>query len=270
MNDNDAIKDLLAHVLEANGFGVTKLPRMANRKSPDLLVKDAGVRYFIEVKSKLDDRPRLEEMEAALHKDGTFVWEDTARGTNRMSGIVEEAVSQLNASQPQDGDFRLIWFVACGVFPKNQMEQFISRLYGREELVDLDNPDEVTRPCFYFGFNEFYPRRIMLDGAIVGKIDEGSFQLNSLSPRAKALRDSRLYKMFGQAVCDPERLEAEKRAYLADCDVSRKDKFAVFKHLRMKYGKPKLWHFQASVNTVHLATVPVRLKDIRDTSTSST
>jgi hypothetical protein len=156
---------------------------------------------------------------------------------------VHEACSQLDASQPGEKDFRLIWFVALGVHPQVQIQQFVSALYGHENIIDLDNPTEPTPPCYYFSFNQFFPQRKKLDGAIVGEIHKGTFNLNDRSPRAEALRRSRLYKMFGPGVCDPQKLEAEGGAYIADCDADRKDIFAVFKYLREKYNKPKLWHF---------------------------
>jgi hypothetical protein len=65
MNDN-VVKDLLAQVLEANDFHVTKLPRREDSRTADLLVRDSDDRYFIEVKSKADDEQRLLEMDAAL------------------------------------------------------------------------------------------------------------------------------------------------------------------------------------------------------------
>jgi hypothetical protein len=241
--NEDAVKQFLTVLLQEKGFSVQKLP-VLKVQTADLKVQDGESTYFIELKSKFDADDFLRQRKHVLSRGAIHSHKVTApEGENTMSGIIRDACLQLDASQPGEKDFRLIWFVALGVHPQIQIQQFVSALYGRENIIDRDNPSEPTPPCYYFSFNQFFPQRNKLDGAIVGEICKNTFYLNDRSPRAEALRSSRLYKTFGPCVCDPQKQEAEGRAYIADCDADRKDIFAVFNYLREKYNKPNLWHF---------------------------
>ena len=267
---DDHVKKLLAQVLESNGFYVTILPKKEDVKTADLFVRDPDdAHFFIEIKRKFDDEELLYQREDAFRSNSVFIRGETARGTSTISGLAREASSQVEASQPKEGDFRIIWFVAMGIHEQIQIQQFVSSLYGKENLFCVLKPND-TLPCFYFSFNQFYPLRNTLDGAIVGGLEEGIFYLNNLSPRADALRNSSLYKMFGNAVCDPQKMEASGRAYIADYNGTRNNKFAVLKYVRKKYGKPTLMNFNISHQAVFEAAMGIEPKNGRDASISST
>lgn len=250
-----AVKELLAKVIELHGFRVSVLSERAGKRTADLMAEDSCNRYFIEIKTKLDSDDVLRETKEGLYNNAVYMHEEQTGRTNTMAGVVERAVEQLAASAERLTDIRLIWFVASGLYQPMQIEHFRSTLYGNVDLFDVDNPN-TSRPCFYFTFNEFFPHKDGLDGAIVGSISAGTFLLNNFSPRYNAVRQSRLYHVFGDGVCDPQALETKGDAYIADCDADRRDKFAVLGYLRHKYGIPKLWGFSISQHTAFMTAIP--------------
>jgi hypothetical protein len=113
-------------------------------------------------------------------------------------------------------------------------------MYGSVDMVDLDEITVMSRPCLYFRSSEFYKLRDVLDGAFISTDEICLFCLNALSPRYRVLKQSALCRAFQPGVYDPVAKEQAGEAYIADCDLSRKDQAAVRRYLQGKYGRPNL------------------------------
>lgn len=214
-------------------------------KTPDLLASDDSHTYLIEVKDKFPDAARERERLQALAQGGTWEEEEALGFRNAISSVVSDAASQLGEFEPGVGHFRLVWLHARGRHPEAQLEQFKGTLAGVVDLIDMAEVGESAeaRPCYYFGFAEFFRHRGVLDGAFLSTDEKGVLLLNSLSGRYSLIRESALCRLF-PAVWDPIRREEEGSAYIADCDLDRSDSGAVLEYLRRKYNRPGLIDFR--------------------------
>jgi hypothetical protein len=242
------IKDAISQYLRGHGFEVTQIPEGPS-PTPDLLAIQSQ-RYLIEVKTKEDDPAIIAERATRL-RAGKIVQSGAAfapQGT--MSRIIRDGVRQLEAYPAQERDFCLLWLLAVGSDLESQYQQFLRTLYGLTNIVGLDN--RSLMPCYYFRNSAFF-RWHNLDGAIVGTMERGELCINSYSPRAASLKISSLAQAFGTAVTDPRKREAENRAYIADCDIDRRNEQQLLEYLQTKYQRPALM-------TMDLGTVIAQLQ----------
>lgn len=223
-------------VLEHEGFQVTRIPS-SSKKTADYRVSDDRHSYVIEVKRKEDDPECLARFQKEFLEKGEASRSESGGHTNVMAGIIRDAAKQLESTPTEPGEFKLIWFAAWGERPELQMDQFRSTLYG-EVTILIATPHEGIRqiPCFYYTFNEFY-KLPHIDGAIAFSEARGGLYLNSFCPKADALKQTKLFRMFEKAgaVCDPSALEASGNALIFDKDTDRRNKAAVYEILRQKY-----------------------------------
>jgi len=227
--------------LRSMGFDVRRIAVGATKK-PDFLVRDGMHTYLIEVKDKFPDRKKLRRRKEVLLKGEVYDEHESTGYRNAVSAMIREAADQLAAFADQRVDFRIIWLHARGRHPDVQMSQFRATLYGARDIVDLGDVVGTctARPCLYFGFAEFFNLRDVLDGAFVSTDQMGLFCLNQLSPRYAALKTSALCRAFEPGVYDPLLKEREGEAYVADCEMSRRDKTAILKYVQGKYHRSKL------------------------------
>lgn len=230
--------------LRSLGFSVTRIAESRN-KSPDFLVKDPVHTYLVELKDKFPDAAKLEQRNEVLSRGQTYEEQQSTGYNNAVSAVIRDALKQLAAFKGETVHFKLIWLHARGRKPDIQLDQFRATLYGSVDIVDLAEivgveASTVARPCFYFSFSEFYRFRYILDGAIIATDKKALFCLNSLSPRYQGLRHSKLKLIFEHGICDPKELEGDGRAYIADCEGSRRDKQRILKYIQRKYNRPKL------------------------------
>lgn len=108
--------------------------------------------------------------------------------------------------------------------------------------------------CFYFHSSSFYRFRDILDAAVIMCAHKAQLCVHTYSPRKEPFRKSHFAQLFEQAVIDPEILESEGKAYIADCDLDRKNKTMVLDYLKQKYSKDNL----SEIEMHHLSgSIPV-------------
>jgi hypothetical protein len=254
-------EEFVASGLRSMGFDVRRI-ETGPTKTPDFLITDADNRYLIEIKDKLPDSQLMREREKVLGRGGIWLKKPEPLGyTNAISSVVHGAVRQLAAFRAKPEDFRLVWLHACGPNPETQVEQFKATLFGCADLIDLDEVDKSVpaRPCFYFGDSEFYRHRDVLDGAFVSTDEyESVLYVNTFSKRARSFTASRLWTDFQPGVCNALERESKGEAYIADCEISRKDKRGILEYVQKKYSRPRLL---VSELKCHSAEVVVRSRN---------
>src|SRR5713101_4986654 len=182
-------------------------------------------------KRKEDDSERIETFNQDFNDNGEAFRTEAAGYTNTMASIIRDAAEQLDTTTPFPGEFKLIWFAAKGQNAQLQVDQFRSTLYGQVDILTATAGKPVrVIPGFYYTFNEFY-KLPQIDGAIgcFDTLDDlylkahAGFYLNSYSPRASELKQTKLFKMFARAaaICDPSALEATGDALICNHDTDR-------------------------------------------------
>lgn len=231
--------------LQSMGFNVRRID-IAQIKTPDLLVSDTDSKYLIEIKEKFPDPQMMKQRSEILARGSIWAEENTLGYRNTISYIVREAADQLISFQSEPVEFRLVWLHARERHADTQLKQFKATLFGCVDLIDLDElADSVpARPCFFFGFSEFFRFRDVLDGAFVSTDDRCLLCINTLSPRGHLLRGSHLCTSFQPGVYDPEELDRRGDAYIADCDIGRRNKAGVLEYVKNKYKRPRLIDFE--------------------------
>ena len=226
-------------LLEHWGVSVADIPPSPTpgKKEADFLASFGRTRVLIEEKTNEDDPEYLARRRQVLDSGEIHPHSIPLTRSETMSGVVREASKQLASSSDKDHDFRLIWFTATGIHAEGEYEQFISTLYGRTNILEKDAAG--YRRCYYFRHADFFRRAAVLDGAIVAHTDgrkiSAKLCLNTLSPRYAALRTSGVIRPFGTAVEDPCELEADRTAFILDCDLDRRDEAALLRYLQAKY-----------------------------------
>ena len=235
------MQSLAKFVLEEWGASVAPIPTSQNEESDFLATLDS-TKYLIEEKTKFDDPSATVQIRRELSKSETALASTSLVQSNRLSGIVKKAASQLLSSSDHLHDFRLVWFTATGVSAEARYHQFIATLYGSTNIVDVD--DGTIRACYFFRNSEFFRCARVLDGAVVayehGQELSLRMCLNPCSSRFSELRDSPIVRKFGAAVENPRTAESDGRAFVIDGSVDRKDEQAVLNYLREKYRKHRL------------------------------
>ena len=233
-----SLKAAIAQQLERVGFVVTPVPLPPCGRAPDFIAEKAGDQYIFELKERVDD-PDILATENARLDAGEIV--PHAESTGRSERVAEKArdgVKQLQAHKSAESAFHLLWLHAGGRDPEVQVEQFRSTLYGITNIVDL-RVSHTTR-CYYFGHSEFFRGRGLLAGAVITTPTRLQVCINTLSPRVSEFRKSALVETFKNGLLDPDFLEREGNAFVADCDADRNDEPAVLTYLQAKYGRTRL------------------------------
>jgi len=246
------IEKLAKNILESEfGYQVKKISE-GDKKSPDFFVNGNGERFLIELKSKFDDEGTVRNIERTLAQGEVAEFSDITGRKNAISKIICEASEQL-ASIDIEVDYRMIWLMAVNRNQKMKKDQFKASLYGTATICDLDLLQTVS--CYYFGFNDFYRTKGVIDAALISTMEGGEFCLNThSSPNYPKIKESFLAQKFGSACRDPFKEEKEKNTVIVDADIDRRDKQLVLKYLRAKYNRKKLQdmhgHYYSSIITV--------------------
>jgi hypothetical protein len=101
-------------ILTALEFQVEALPVGVGRTA-DLLASDGDSSYLVEVKDKLEDEKFAQHRRDVLNSGELFEQCDTLAYNDRISGILFDALKQLEETPKDAGTFQLIWFHATGV-----------------------------------------------------------------------------------------------------------------------------------------------------------
>lgn len=242
MNEPDKeLKAQIASILEEFGFEVTDLEEREEDKTPDLLATAAGKRFLIEVKAKMDDQEELERQEKRAFEGEVGQWSEPWAPRNTISSVVQYGAQQLAAFPQGSYDFALLWLHAAGMDPRSQLEQFAHTLYGLTRVYSLKDP-AFDYECYFFHESAFFSLKDTLDGAVTSTPEEMQLCLNPYSLRADAFRDSLLVAAFEGGVRDPEKLEAEGEAIIADFEANRRNSVEVIAGLQEKYQVALLDH----------------------------
>lgn len=247
MTRDAKLKSQIAATLEDLGFDVQQLEEREIEKTPDLLVETNRQRFLIEIKEKEDD-PARAEREAAIAREGGMAERYEYWGPrNTVSRIAKEAAQQLTSWPEDQRDFCVLWLHAEGRDPESQWEQFRGTLLGTTNIIEMDQ--DSMKECFFFHDSAFYRWRDVLDGAIVSAANEAQLWVNPLSARADGLQASELARAFGHCH-DPREYEERGEAYIADCEIDRKDTGAVKLYLQEKYKTAPMDHMHVGRMTV--------------------
>jgi len=242
-------ENLVIRMLRPFGLKVQPI-EVCTEKTPDLLVSDGTCNYLIEIKDKFPD-PSTEQQRAQVLDAGEVWTEEQGLGyENAISKVIREGAAQLASFQKGPIDFRLLWLHSRHRY-ESQLRQFEATLYGAVDLLDLAEAP-LARPCFFFTYSEFFRLREVLDGAFVASDNRGILCLNSFSPRFEKLKSSQLCQAF-RGICDPVDLERTGKAYVADCNVSRKNRTAVLEYVKAKYARPQLIPFEPKRHSAQMA-----------------
>lgn len=246
-------------LLEHWGVQVEDIPTSdaAQKQEADFLATFEGVKVLIEEKTKEDDHEYLARRVAELDSGKIHVASLPITRDETLSGLVRDASRQLRSSSDKPHAFRLMWFTATGIRAQGKYEQFMSALYGRTNILEM-NATEYRR-CYYFRNSDFFRRAAVIDGAVAAYTDGRSISarlcLNSLSPGFEQLRNSPVVRPFGTAVEDPVRIEADGTAFVLDCDLDRKKEDELLVFLEGKYKTGPLMKFDLGyINASALAS----------------
>src|SRR5690606_29485382 len=121
-------------------------------------------KVLIELKEKTDDEALHEKKERSFDNNQIFEYANTSGYRNRLSGIINHGVQQLESRKSETkSQFCFLFIFANGVAPSNQLQQIYSTVYGRKDVIDFDSKSIMAKPCFYAYFSDFYKHHEILD-----------------------------------------------------------------------------------------------------------
>jgi len=246
-------RPLVKQFLNQFGFEVFDIPENEISKSPDFDVVGEIDRYTLELKIKGDDPVEIENDENALLR-GELVSKSIPVGPrNTLAGIIRDGVKQNIDHDPDHDTYHIIWVHSAGQDPNLLNSRFHATLYGTETLFSIRKTNVFT--CYYFHNSAFFSWREYLDGVILSHNDQIQLCINTLSPRVKDFRRSKLTVSMANGLCDPDVLEArDDNLYIADCEIDRKNENDVLKYLQKKYG---LDHLQTIPMNQHTGSIAI-------------
>lgn len=238
-------------LLEELGFSVTKLPEKNDRKEADFLAKFGDEYFLIEAKIKSDSESEINNKEDTLSRGDVFVSEASLGRDETISTIIRHASKQLRSSSSfHYHNYKLVFIFCVDINTKTKSDKVIDTLYGRTQIIEMNKPNPVLKPCYFFRHADLYRKKDDIDGVIVGYEDlQGcaSFQLclNTYSDNYNKLKGSLLASKFGVALVDPVGEEKNQKAYIPDIDAPRSKPNNYYltplynpmlHHLKEKYG----------------------------------
>lgn len=235
MEENESEK-AVKEFLRSIDFEVTRVQRSETEKRPDYLVSDGTNDYLLEIKSREKDENFLKLFENAnpgerTHKLGRI---------NPLSSMLLEGAKQLSDYDPAKEKWHVLWCYTADLWYGGIVSrQLAYTVYGFMDIEGYNkNNAHFQTGCFYFTYNDFY-RTPQLDAIVIQSSDELSLCLNTLSSSYNEFMQSRLRHRFekeGFVIVDPVQLENEKRCFLVDADIDRKDSKAVLRYIAQKYN----------------------------------
>jgi Holliday junction resolvase len=256
-----ALKVGITRELEKLGFVVTPVPSVPSQRSPDFIATKGGETFVFELKEKLDDSEALRDESARLDAGELVSFAEPLGPNASVSEKVRYGTTQLLAHKSPAGAYHLLWLHAGGRDCEVQFEQFKSTIYGITNIFGPDRTDLVR--CYYFDHSSFHKWKDVLAGAIITTPTSLQVCINTLHPRVAEFRESALVASFTTGLLDPQRLECDGTAYIADCDADRNDKQSVLSYLQSKYGRPML----SNMNLGKLGAKILKRKDSEEQDT---
>lgn len=219
--------------LEHNKFNVEKIEE-CETKTPDFFAKFDFENYIIEVKDK-NDSDELKQDLGKMDEGQMLNIEFDLQNTGTIDKIISKAKAQIKQiAENEDDIFRVIWFHSSAIHNEAYKEQIITSLYGTVVLWDLNSDKDVGK-CYYFNNSKFFRYRNEIDAVIVADDKSAQLCLNTFTPRYEQIKQSELVKVFKEGTLDPFQEEVEKRGYVADTDIDRRDIKEVLNYVDSKY-----------------------------------
>ena len=236
-------KQMAIELLRTFGVTARAVPETTHR-TPDLRGSDGVANYAIELKQRDGDRYLDELVQSmAVGQVGSLAPLGLDRENNTQTAI-DYAVSQLR--NEADDTLRILWIDCEGFDAQSDCDRTIASLLGTGTLLDRscvgdgDGDGHVHR-CHFYGHNDFWKHRAVLDGGIVTR-DKGNetaemfFLINPYSPRATAVRACSIAtNLSGDGVWDVPAMEASRECLWVNAAINRDDAAAVLAHLNAKY-----------------------------------
>ena len=253
--------------LDEMGFRAEKLARTAERKTCDLLAADDANRYLIEVKRRRSD----ESIARTLRKEGkTELLHHPMGFSVPTEKTMAHAVKQLDAIEVPGDPFKLIWFYIDPQYndAATLRQQVHDTAFGSANLIRMPQPGETAPVQCYFFHRGVFVKHPQLSAVVLDTGRTFTLLLNPFGNRLAEFRDTALFRWFDSdegGVVDPYALERAGMAFVADCDIDRRDVHGVLTYLKKKYGLPRwgLFHLPMIHHSAFVSVPISKLKQVR-------
>ncbi|USD53706.1 hypothetical protein [Vibrio sp. SCSIO 43155] len=237
--DNINYENRVIDYFQNLSFAIEKIPE-SNEETPDFLISGTE-RILIEQKTKFDDIELYEEQKNALDSGEVFQHGELTGYTSKIAKIIGKGNRQLKKQKTStNSDFCFLFIITSGVNTSTQVKQFSSTFYGIMPIVDFDDGSRVAKNCYYFTESQFFRFRETLDGAFLVNSYNGQLKLliNDQSSNYARLKKSKFLAQFEANVpcIDPIELEAKGKAYVADCQINRREVDKIEQYVFKKYN----------------------------------
>jgi hypothetical protein len=225
-------------ILEDKGAQVVLITRTSDR-TPDFDVQFSGTRYIVEVKTREEDKARVQTRHETLARGEVHGESQELKRKNTISRIIDDGVEQL-VTVTDPNVHRIIW-VHCGA-PNGEAHkhQFFNAFYGATRLYDIDDTSYKV-DGLYSRDSDLFRYRALLDGAVITMEIGDECQLfclcNNHSPNYQAFRVSPLAQAFPVGLYDPLQQEAAGEALVIRGTFDRRRADAVSAHLYQITGR---------------------------------
>lgn len=234
----DLEAQIVTDILRSLNFIVEIIPESPqDGKRADILAEKDGDHFLIEVKSKSDHPSLKSDIENANDLE-IIQYQKSLYRSNTLSGIIRDAVTQLNDTPDSHNSFKLMWFRAIESIIEDEMLFLKTTMYGKRHLLVKEHDGRISHAsCYYFDINEFY-KYPGLDGVILDNGKGLELCVNDFSQKVHEFRRSRLYSLFDKhhAVTDPSELEARKEILVADTKMPRNNEDDIKAYIENKYN----------------------------------
>lgn len=242
MNE-DNFKQFVRSFLGNLGLSVHDIPCLDSR-TPDFDVVGKKGHYTIELKIKSDNPEEVRRDDEILLRGEVLSKATPVGPRNRLYAIIEDGVEQMNEHDPQRKTFHVLWLHSEGHDPNLLNMRFRATLFGTETLFSIEKDPVLT--CYYYNESAFFANRTTLDGVILTWTDQLQLCVNTLSDRKSDFRQSDLYTLLSEGLCDPDNMKTDESILIADCDIGRQNKVEVINYLRTKYNLNHLQQIEMS------------------------
>jgi hypothetical protein len=209
----------------------------SSEKTPDFIVNQEE-RVLIELKEKIDQKEIQNRKEEKLERGEIFEYSNTMGYKNRLAGVISCGIEQLKYQKLKtDSQYCLLFIVANGVAPTNQLEQISSTLYGKKSVIDFDSKSSHAKTCYYAYHSEFYKQKETINGAFIAVRNKVFLLINDQSPSYSQFKNSKFLSKFINQVHITDPIEEEKlgHAFIADCSIGRSNQDEVKNYVFEKY-----------------------------------
>ena len=234
------------------GFVVEEIPesRKENEQRADLRVFYNQEAYLIEAKgNEKSTLPDTFYSSLITHRISNI--SRHVKPWNGISGKLITASKQLLKTPKNNTDFQIIFICALHEDSSFHLECIEKRLNGQAMLgFKKSNLSSIGfKPCYYYDYCDF-PRMPHVHAAILLGPQGFRLLINTFCPNRTQFRNSYLYSLFSESLCDPEQQEKSGTAYLIGNDFKPNEQ-TKWQYLQSRYGvgtsRSFESHFKASI-----------------------